>query len=103
MLLMHYHEGSDEKLTAIVKIERPFWSGRPLAFEFGVLLVYVPSNIVEDPIVLLFTEGVHTGYLLNLPRLEYAKEHIQDFNGQWRWPDGSVATAEKVATQLEAV
>ena len=39
MLLMHYHEGSDEKLTAIVKIERPFWSGRPLAFEFGVLLV----------------------------------------------------------------
>ena len=74
---MHYHEGSDEKLTVIVKVERPFGSGRPLTFKFGILLVHVPANIVENLVVLLFTEGVYARYLLNLPRLEYTDEHLQ--------------------------
>jgi hypothetical protein len=76
MLLMHYHEGSGEKLTECVKVKHPYWSGRPLVCELGVLLVYVPANIAEDLVILLLTEGVHAGYLLDLPRLEYADEHL---------------------------
>ncbi len=66
------------KLTAIIQIKRPFRSGRPLALKFGLSFVHIPAYVAEDLVVLLLGEGVDAGDLLDLPRLEYADEDLQD-------------------------
>ena len=66
----------DAKLTVIIQIKCPFWSGWSLTLELRILFVHVPANIVEDLVMLLFAEGVDAGDLLDLPRLEYADKDL---------------------------
>ena len=72
-------ERREAKLTTFIQVKRPVRSGRPLlALELEIVLVHVPTNIVQNLIVLFLGKGVDAGNLLDLPGLEYAEKDPQD-------------------------
>lgn len=53
----------------------PIWNRRPLTPKLEVL-IHVPVNVAEDPVLLLLAKGVDVSNLLELLWLEYADEDL---------------------------
>jgi len=66
------------KLTAVIKVECPVWSGWPRAVELWIFCIYIPANVAEDLVVFFLDERIDAGDLLDLPRLKYADKDFQD-------------------------
>lgn len=65
------------KLTAIPKIKRAIWGRRPLSIELGVILVYIPTDLVENIRISLLGKFIDASDPLHFPRLEIAEENVQ--------------------------
>lgn len=78
MVIREGKKGRDAKLTRTIEIKHPFWGGWVSSSELGICMMYIPVNVIEDLVKLLLGGTVDADNLLNLPRLIYAHEYLQN-------------------------